>query len=91
MATAGVLLFQEGVGAGPHVKRSELKFTTVGVHTQGVAYTRQFVATAGVFFFQGAAGLAPVSSKASPLSRLPPGGGGAGGAAEAHWGNNGRL
>ena len=50
MATAGVMLFK-----GPQARR----YTQKAVHTQGGAYKRRSVATAGVVLFKGGAGAGP--------------------------------
>ena len=58
MATAEVLLYKGGAGAGPRVERSELKHGGGGA----VPHTRQCihkVATVKVLLFEGDAGASP--------------------------------
>ena len=77
VATAGVLLFKGGVGAGPRVERSGPKQGGVGgphtrrcthkeVHTEGGAHKRRSVATAGVLLFKGGAGAGPRVERSEP-------------------------
>ena len=76
MATARVLLFKGGAGAGPRVERSEPKQGVVWRSTSKGTYTRRYIHKAvhthgGPWpplescYFKGVQVLAPVSSEAS--------------------------